>query len=366
MKFCGNCGTSTGDDSCFCGNCGYRFPDVVSTVESEAETETTSAYDKFVDFLNTYIGNDKKAELNWKTLFTDVFNRHSREEAEDIFIVGTKNTTPTVQEVSQKWPKPWLYSRVFFLFLMSFILLYICCAVFNNINAVPGLIVVGSFTVPLSGLILFLELNAYKNISIFEIARVFLLGGCASLVVTLFLFSIVGVEELDFIGAIIVGIVEEVGKLVIIYYFFQRLDKKTILSGLLVGAAVGAGFAAFESAGYAMRILLNYGWETMMDTIFLRAFLAPGGHIAWAAITGSALAIVSSKHESLAYEHLLEKDFLRLFLIPIVLHALWDSPLANFASQIFLVYILLTLVVWVVVLILINMGLSEISKIKAS
>ena len=102
MKFCGNCGTSTGDDSCFCGNCGYRFPDVVSTVESEAETETTSAYDKFVDFLYTYIGNDKKAELNWKTLFTDVFNRHSREEAEDIFIVGTKNTTPTVQEVQQE------------------------------------------------------------------------------------------------------------------------------------------------------------------------------------------------------------------------------------------------------------------------
>ena len=364
MKNCENCGVSSRDDSLFCGNCGHPFPEKVIVKVEEAETEPASIYTKFVDFLNTYIGNDKKAELNWKTLFTDVFNRHSREDAENIFIVGTKNTTPTMEEVSQQWPRPWLYSRVFFLFLMSFLLLYICCAVFGNINAVPGLIVVGSFTVPLSGLVMFLELNAYKNISIFEIARIFLLGGCASLVVTLTLFSIVGVSELNFIGAIIVGVVEEVGKLVIIYFFFQRIDKKNILTGLLIGASVGAGFAAFESAGYAMNFLLNYGWSTMMDTIFLRAFLAPGGHIAWAAITGAALSIVAGNNSTLEISDLKEPDFLRLFLIPVILHAIWDSPIANFASDIFLVYILLTVIVWVVVLIMINMGLSEIRKIK--
>ena len=56
--------------------------------------------------------------------------------------------------------------------------------------------------------------------------------------------------------------------------------------------------------------------------------------------------------------------FLRLFAIPILLHALWDSPLSNIGADIYLLPILLTFIVWVVVLILINMGLSEIAKNK--
>lgn len=105
--------------------------------------------------------------------------------------------------------------------------LYVCCALFGNTNAIPGLIVVGSFTVPLSGLVLFLEVNAYRNISLYDIALIFLVGGCASLVATLFLFSIVGVSELDFIGSLLVGIIEEVGKAVIIYYYIA-MDAATV------------------------------------------------------------------------------------------------------------------------------------------
>ena len=149
-------------------------------------------------------------------LFADVLKKHSKSEAENIFICGTKTTTPTLDSVSQQWPHPWLYSSVFLMFAVPFSLLYVCCALFGNTNAIPGLIVVGSFTVPLSGLVLFLEVNTYRNISLYDIALIFLVGGCASLVATLFLFSIVGVSELDFIGALLVGIIEEVGKAVIV------------------------------------------------------------------------------------------------------------------------------------------------------
>ena len=73
------------------------------------------------------------------------------------------------------------------------------------------------------------------------------------MVITLFLFSIVGSHELDFFGAFLTGVVEEIGKVVIVYWFLRRLGKLSILSGLLIGASVGAGFAAFESAGYALK-----------------------------------------------------------------------------------------------------------------
>jgi len=60
----------------------------------------------------------------------------------------------------------------------------------------------------------------------------------------------------------------------------------------------------------------------------------------------------------------MNRKFIRLFIIPVLLHALWDSPLSHIGSEVFLLPIALTLFVWIVVLILINMGLSEIAKHK--
>lgn len=361
MKYCTYCGHPNLDNAAFCGKCGRSF----EHVQMEAEEKGNGA-SSWVDQINDYVGNDRPADLNWKMLFTDVMKKHTKEEAEDIFICGTRTTTPALQDVSRGWPRPWLYSRVFFMFAMAFALLYVCCSMFGNSNALPGLIVVGSFTVPLATMILFLEVNAFRNISVYEVIQIFLVGGCASLVATLFLFSIFNVGDLSFWGALMVGVIEEVGKAVIVYYFIKRIGKYSILSGMLIGASVGAGFAAFESAGYAMNFLVSAGWDVMMDVIFLRGFLAPGGHVTWAAITGAAMVIAYKNSGTFGTEILTDKKFLRLFLIPVLLHALWDSPLAQIGSEVYLIPIALTAFVWIVVLILINMGLAEISHYRNS
>ncbi len=357
MKFCTRCGLANGDDANFCAKCGNSFDSI--------KTDVGENQSSWVGRLNDYVGNNSPADLNWRVLFSDVLKRHTREEAEEIFICGTKATTPSLENVSKEWPHPWLYSRVFAMFAIAFLLLYVCCSVFGNINTLPGFIVVGAFTVPLSTLILFLEVNAYRNVSIYDVGQTFLIGGCASLVATLLLFSIVGGGgELDFFGAIVVGVVEELGKAVIVYYFIKRMNKFNILPALLIGASVGAGFAAFESAGYALNVLIAYGWEAMMDNIILRGILSPGGHVAWAAITGAAFVIASRELPEFSTSVFTNKRFLRLFLIPVLLHAAWDSPLSAIGIEIYLVPILLTAFVWIVVLILINMGLSEIAKYK--
>ena len=367
MKYCNNCGAPNQEGSLFCGSCGKSLLDNTTSGKTNSSfmqqrQTTTSGKTTWVDSLNEYVGNDRPADLNWKVLFTDVTKKHTTEDAEEIFIVGTRKTTPSVYEVSKDWPHPWLYSRVFLMFAIAFVLLWMCCSMFQNPNALPGLIVVGSFTVPLTTLILFLELNAWRNVSLYEVIKTFLVGGCASLVATLFLFSFFGAHELDFFGAFMTGLIEETGKAVIVYYFLKRLGKLSILCGLLIGAAVGAGFAAFESAGYAMRYLFQGGWNVMMDVIFLRGFLTPGGHVVWAAISGAALVIASKARCEVSSNLFFDPKFLRLFIIPIVLHSIWDSPLSAIASQMYLIPIGLTVFAWIVVLILINMGLAEVSR----
>ena len=369
MKHCSHCGFPLSDDALYCGRCGYKQGSRKPVGES------------FIDHINDYVGNDKPADLNWRMLFTDVFKSHSVEEAEDIFICGTHKTTPHITQVSKEWPRPWLYSRVFLMFTIAFALLWLCCNMFNNPNALPGMIVVGSFAVPLSTMIMFMEVNAWRNVSLYKVIQTFLVGGCASLVATLLRFSIVGTHKLDFFGAFMTGLIEETGKAVIIYHFLKRTTGRlSILSGLLIGASVGAGFAAFESAGYALQPVLAYfqnsgyyaaygrhlDMSIMLDAInqsvFIRGFLAPGGHVTWAAISGAGMVIAAKALRRLDTTVLTDMHFIRLFAIPVVLHATWDSPLANIGLRILLVPLTLTAIVWIVVLILINMGLSEVER----
>ena len=157
---------------------------------------------------------------------------------------------------------------------------------------------IGAFTVPFSLLIFFWETNAPRNISMYEIAKMFFLGGAASLVMTLFLYSIFPIYELDYMGAIGVGVVEEVGKLLIIAYFIKQLNPKYILNGLLIGAAIGAGFASFESAGYAFNLGMTYGEEAMIKNIIDRAWTSIGGHVVWSAISGAALVYVKGNQST--------------------------------------------------------------------
>lgn len=399
MKYCQHCGYAAPDDARFCLRCGHTLqpggeagqagqrghaasgPEGTGASRGRRPGGGASAADSFINHLNDYVGNDRPADLNWRMLFTNVFKSHTVEEAEDIFICGTHATTPPLSQVSKEWPRPWLYSRVLLMFSIAFVLLWLCCNLFGNVNALPGMIVVGSFTVPLSTMILFLEVNAWRNVSLYKIIQTFLVGGCASLVATLALFSVVGSHDLNFIGAIVTGVVEEAGKAVIVYWFLSKMRRLSILNGLLVGASVGAGFAAFESAGYALQPVLaffqNAGYyaaygrqldaSAMMDainqSIVIRGFLAPGGHVTWAAISGAALVIAGKAQGRISTSLFTDRRFLRLFFIPVILHALWDSPLSNIFSSIYLVPLALTAVVWIVVLILINMGLAEVERV---
>lgn len=368
MAFCSFCGKPLQEGAAFCGNCGRPVASTAGPSESSSmgsQSEKTSGKgNSWFEHLNDYVGNEGSKDLNWRVLFSEVTQNHTSEEAEEVFIYGTRKTTPSINDVSKDWPHPWLYSRVFIVLAIAFVMLWICCNIFSNSNALPGLIVVGSFAGPLAVLIMAYELNIWRNISFLEVFKIFFVGGCASLVVTLLLFSLVGQFKVDYIGAFIISIVEEIGKAVIVYYFLKRLGKTYVLCGLLIGAAVGAGFAAFESAGYALNHLQG-GLTAIVNSILLRGFMSPGGHVVWAAMSGVGFVIAAQSLGEISTSLFTHAKFLRLFAIPVVLHGLWDAAAFNMnGGLMWLILIGLTVFAWVIVLILVNMGLAEVSKVQ--
>jgi protease PrsW len=290
-------------------------------------------------------------------IFSNVFKKHTEEDAERLFLVGTSHTTPPLEKILDSWPRPWLFARIFLMIAFLYLGLWIGFEIFNNANFFPGLIMVGSFIAPITTLIFFWEMNAPQNISIYKIINILFIGGMLSLVMAVFFFENIGDESV-----IMIGIVEEVAKLLVVIWFLRNHHYRYILNGVLVGAAVGTGFAAFESAGYALMSVLLRDFETMYMTIFWRGVLAPGGHIVWAALAGGALCLVKGTRR-LHFSMLTDMRFLLLFAIVVISHAMWDLSWPTIWG-IPVVQICLMIASWFITFFVLFLGLKEISEIK--
>ncbi len=389
-KICLNCGSPLEDDAKFCSKCGSaynaepvcvkcgckltpgaRFCPNCGADQSATPVGTGGDYikkglDTFTATINTMAGESGKAEIHLKELYSDVFKSHTQEERDVLFACGTSKTTPKESEMIAEWPRPWLYSRIFLMFMIVFVGLYIMVMNFNNLNAVPGSMFVGALLVPLTVMIFFWEMNVPRNISILDVISIFFVGGVFSLIVTLFLidfFPSAGAGPLW--GSTLVGLVEELGKVLVVAYYVKRNNIKYKLNGLLLGSCVGAGFAVFETAGYAFQTFLRSGDLTsMMHILFRRGVLAIGGHVVWAAISGFGL-IVAKGDQPLQTNHLFSAKFLKFFILVAALHAVWDwsIPFITTQMQINLKCAVLILIALGTVLVLLSAGLRQVSAI---
>lgn len=289
-----------------------------------------------------------------KHLFANSFTRRSQAEVEAELMVGTAVTTPPLSAVKAEWPQPWLFARTLLATGAIFALFLVGWSVFGSITLLPGLIIVGSFAMPTAVLIFFFEVNLPRNVSIVAVLRMVFLGGAASL-----LFSLLGFELFDFpwLGAMVAGIVEEPAKLLAVVLVARQVQHRFILNGMLFGAAIGAGFAAFESAGYALvAALFALDNGDVVDNIILRGLLSPFGHVVWAAITAGALWRVKGS-QPLRVEHLQDARFWRVMLLAMVLHATWNSPMPGF---LYVKFVVLGAVAWLVCFSLLQEGIRQV------
>ena len=349
LSSCPECGARLKGDETVCPDCGYPI-----------KNKTTS--NVITENLDKLTGAKSENYVTFKDLFRNTFQKHSDEELDDIFVCGTKNTTPDIKNIKPKDASAWVYFKILVFFIIAYIPTRMGYITYGQANFLPAMIMLGAFAIPVTVLMFFYEINLFRNIPFYKVVKYFVLGGALSLIFTILLSTLgFNMDISTYSGALMVGLVEEVAKAIVVALFLFKSKKSNyILDGLLIGAAVGAGFAAFETAGYILRFGLSSGNAAMLNIIKLRGFLAPGGHVAWAAIEGAALMYVKG-FDKLDKKHLNDKRFLLICLIPILLHGIWDMPIS---SPYYIVQIALTVAAWVVIIYFINLGLKQIDDAK--
>ena len=291
-----------------------------------------------------------------RAMWAELFSAHSEEDVERCLAAGAPQTTPPLAGVATSWPRPWVFARLLLLALAVYGAFDIAWMRSGNRNLIPGLILAGSFAVPMSILVLFFECNVRRNVSLYQAMRLLLLGGVLALLLSLFMYRLGAQIPLQWLGASIAGLVEEPAKLLTLLIVVNDRRYRYTLNGLLLGAAVGTGFAAFESAGYAFRAGLEGGSLLMRDVILTRGLLAPFTHIVWTAMAAGALWRVK-RGAPFTWTMLREPRFGRVCAVAVMLHMIWDSSYEWLGS---VPYLLVGLVGWLMVASLIQEGLQEI------
>lgn len=383
-----------------------------STVQGRSH-RPTHLVQSLEERLRRLAGTEKLEGFSAAEMFSEVFKRHTPAELDDYFVTGTARTTPRIEDVKAGWPKPWFFFRV----LVFVVLLYLgfdyMIQEFGNSKAIPGLLFMGSLAIPLTIVVLFFELNITRDVSFMGVLVLFASGTIIGFLFTEFLDTVLA-SVFSWMGASLAGIVEEIAKLLAVCIIVGRRKNRFILNGVLFGAAVGAGFAVFESMGYAFDSFRNAFALTMLNNIYkmqhytvngvqvfkvddfmdyvknvfmgrnvdadlsalgqmmnsirARAFLSPFGHVPWTAIAAGGLWRLKGNRD-LEMRMFFQAPFLRIFAIPVVLHMIWDLPWkqmeSNFWAQppdwpTYIVYLLLGAIGWFVVMGLVQQGLHQV------
>ena len=265
-------------------------------------------------------------------------------ELEETFAVGTLSTTPQLSEIEDGWPTPRVFWRVLLAAVAAYALLRIGITGSRNPTFFSGLAVVESFLLPLAAVILFFELNSPKNVSVYQVARLLFLGGALSLLLTSILVkTLPGFGTGNFLPALLTGVLEETAKALALLVLARNPRYRWQLNGLLFGAALGAGFGAFEAASSGF----GFGW------------LAPGGHVIWTAMVGSAIWRVKG-NRPFRFGMLLAPVVIRRWSIAVVLHVLWNTTLGPPGIR----RGLLSIVGWCIVLGIVTQALDEVAAEK--
>jgi RsiW-degrading membrane proteinase PrsW (M82 family) len=190
------------------------------------------------------------------------------------------------------------------------------------IALVPTVILLGSFLVPVAAVVFYVEHDVGAALPPRAVVDAFLIGGLLGVFGAVSLEAVLlQAAPLQFLS---VGLIEEFAKLVGLVVVARRLPRYTPRDGVVLGAAVGFGFAALESSGYAFAAMLTQRGLSIADLVqaeVIRGLLAPVGHGLWTAIMGGVLFRAARGAGRLR----LTWAVAAAYLLVAVLHGLWDA-----------------------------------------
>ncbi|WP_063837063.1 PrsW family intramembrane metalloprotease [Phaeacidiphilus oryzae] len=190
----------------------------------------------------------------------------------------------------------------------------------GNTYLIPTVVLLGSFTVPAAFVVRAHERYG-RDIGTQTIVTCFAVGG---------VIGVLGASVLEhyllhpsvwmYCG---VALIEEAVKAAVLVLITRRLPLTGRRTGLVLGAAVGFGFAAFETAGYALDAAISVrglDLRGLVETEALRGVLAPVGHGLWTGLLGAVLF-----EYRLGTRFTVNRPIVLTFLGVSALHAFWDS-----------------------------------------
>jgi protease PrsW len=220
----------------------------------------------------------------------------------------------------------WL--RAFLIGLLLFIITIVVMYSTGNVNLYPTVILIGNFLVPVVFVAFLYDHQHLSRLTPETVAACFVVGGVLGVLGASILETLLvpvpsnPMQGLSFTSALLVGLIEEGCKILVVVLLARRRNHTSEMDGLLLGGAVGMGFAALESTGYAFTsFLLSKGQvEASIATTILRGLVAPFGHGIWTALLGAVLFRASGpRHFRITGSVLLA------YLFVSFLHACWDG-----------------------------------------
>lgn len=212
------------------------------------------------------------------------------------------------------WRKVLTTGAAFYFLLLAALLLT------GNSNLFPSLVMVGNFMVPIAYVAFLYERRHLSRLTMPTVSLAFMYGGLVGIVAASFI-SPLFVSQLNLGTALTVGLIEEFAKILGVLLIARHKRHDSEMDGLILGAAVGMGFAALESTGYAFTTFLSYGSisSTVVVTL-LRGLLSPLGHGTWTAILASVLF-----RESRNGHFHINLQVIGAYLLVSMLHGMWNG-----------------------------------------
>jgi RsiW-degrading membrane proteinase PrsW (M82 family) len=224
----------------------------------------------------------------------------------------------------QAWAPPWW--AVLLIGLALWIAAVVSVFVTQDLIVLPTVVLLGSFLVPVTAVVWYLDHDSSPALSPRRIVSAFLIAGVLGILAASFLeFWLVYGPGLR--GNLKVGLIEEFVKAAGIVVLALGLRTYTTRDGMVLGAAVGFGFAALESSGYALAALfvvqgqhLTLSLSSVVFTELVRGVLAPFGHGLWSAILGGVIFHAAARKGHLR----LTWSVLVAYLVVSLLHGAFD------------------------------------------
>jgi protease PrsW len=192
----------------------------------------------------------------------------------------------------------------------------------QNAKLVPSLILLGAAVVPVAFVVLIGGRRLPFGVNATTVALTALVGGLVG-TVTAGVLEFDTRRDLGSLPLFSVGLIEEAAKLIAPLAVLLVVRARHPADGLLLGVAAGAGFAALETMGFGLVVLIRSGGDiTVLDQVLaLRGVSSPAAHMAWTGLTVAALWYAAAHWRRPQAWAVLVATYLAVA----GLHALWDG-----------------------------------------